>query len=92
MALAGVTLNLLSAGRYRLVEMVLYVAMGWLVLLAVGPLMKAMRPAGLSWLAAGGLCYTGGVAFYLWKKLPFRHTVWHLHEGGFQHHRFGSQP
>ena len=56
----------------------LYVAMGWLVLLAAEPLVSAMPPAGLAWLVAGGVAYTAGVGFYAATRLPYGHLVWHL--------------
>ncbi len=56
----------------------LYVAMGWLVLLATEPLIELMPPAGLAWLVAGGLAYTGGVVFFAATGLRYAHFIWHL--------------
>lgn len=57
----------------------LYLLMGWLVLIAIVPLVKNLSPAGLAWLVAGGLAYTGGIVFYaLDAKLRFGHFIWHL--------------
>jgi hemolysin III len=56
----------------------LYVVMGWLIVIAIKPLLEAIPMAGFVWLVAGGLCYTLGVVFFAWKRLPFSHTVWHL--------------
>jgi hemolysin III len=57
----------------------LYLAMGWVVLVAIGPLMDRVPPAGLAWLVAGGLAYTVGVAFFvLDARVRFAHFVWHL--------------
>ncbi|MEM1446752.1 MAG: hemolysin III family protein, partial [Planctomycetota bacterium] len=53
-------------------------AMGWLVVVAIGPIVAAMSTPGLIWVAAGGLCYTGGVVFFLWEKLKYNHAVWHV--------------
>ena len=78
LAIAGVTIKFWLAGRYRLVSTVIYVAMGWLVLVAIKPLAAALPAGGLKLLIAGGLCYTGGAAFYLWKRLPYHHAIWHL--------------
>ncbi|HEY0945197.1 MAG TPA: hemolysin III family protein, partial [Opitutaceae bacterium] len=55
-----------------------YLGMGWLVLLAVRPLLAALPPLGFQLLLAGGLLYTGGTVFYLWEKLRYHHAVWHL--------------
>jgi hemolysin III len=63
----------------RILSVVVYVVMGWLAALALGPLMAALGPAGLAWVVAGGLCYTGGLVFYaLDSRLPVFHGVWHL--------------
>lgn len=78
LAVVGVTLKFWFAGRYRLVSTLIYIGMGWLVMVAIKPLMAALPSGGLKLLVAGGLCYTGGAAFYLWKKLPYHHAIWHL--------------
>jgi hemolysin III len=62
----------------RLLSTGLYLAMGWMAAFAVRPLAAAIGPDGMTWLVAGGLCYTGGVAFYVAKRLHYAHFVWHL--------------
>jgi hemolysin III len=64
--------------RYPRASTIIYVGMGWLAILAVKPFIAAMPINGIVWLFAGGLCYTGGVAFYVWEKLKYGHAVWHL--------------
>ena len=78
LAVTGVALKFWVAGRFRLLSTLIYLAMGWLVLVAIKPLVAALPSGGLKLLFAGGLCYTGGAAFYLWKRLPYHHAVWHL--------------
>lgn len=78
LAVVGVVMKFWLAGRFKVLSTLLYVAMGWMVLIAVKPLMAALPPGGMKLLVAGGLCYTGGAVFYLWKKLPFNHAIWHL--------------
>lgn len=78
LAVAGVTLKFWLAGRFRLASTLIYLAMGWLVLVAIKPLLAALPAGGIKLLLAGGLCYTGGAGFYLWKRLPYHHAVWHL--------------
>ena len=56
----------------------LYVAMGWLVLVALKPVMDALPAGGFWLLALGGVSYTGGVLFFMWEKLPYNHAIWHL--------------
>jgi hemolysin III len=60
-----------------------YLGMGWLITVATVPLVREVSPAGLAWLLAGGLCYTGGVAFHATDhRLRFGHAVWHLFVAG----------
>ena len=77
-AIVGVTLKCWFAGRFRGVSTLVYLIMGWLVLIAIKPLLAALPAGGVKLLVAGGLCYTGGAAFYLWKRLPYHHAIWHL--------------
>jgi hemolysin III len=56
----------------------LYIAMGWVVVIAARPLLDNVETGGLLLLLAGGLAYTGGVIFYVWDRLPYNHMVWHL--------------
>ena len=74
----GVALKFRFAGRFRLVSTLIYLGMGWLVVIAAVPLLRQVPAAGLWLLLAGGLCYTVGAGFYLWKRLPYHHAVWHL--------------
>ena len=64
--------------HHRAVAHVLYVLMGWLILIAVVPLSRALQVGGLVLLVLGGLTYTSGLAFYAWRRLPYNHLVWHL--------------
>lgn len=77
MALTGITLKFFFTGKYKLLSTLMYVFMGWLILFAVGPLVKEMSSAGLNWLVAGGLAYTLGAALYSIKKIPFNHAIFH---------------
>lgn len=79
LAALGVVLQLLGKLAHPLVSTGLYLAMGWAVLAVAKPLIDLVPTAGLIWLLIGGLCYTGGVAFFLLdSKLKFAHSVWHL--------------
>jgi hemolysin III len=78
LAVAGVTIKFWLAGRFRVISTLIYLAMGWLVLVAIKPLAASLPAGGMKLLVAGGLCYTGGAAFYLWKRLPYHHAIWHL--------------
>ncbi|MBK1721278.1 PAQR family membrane homeostasis protein TrhA [Thiocystis violacea] len=79
LALAGMVLDSLPRKGPRILSMVIYLTMGWLVLLALDPLIAALPPAGFWVLLAGGLFYTVGVIFYLLDdRYPWCHGVWHL--------------
>jgi len=56
----------------------LYIAMGLLVVIAFKPLLGALEVPGVWWLIAGGAAYIGGVGFYVWRRLPFNHAIWHV--------------
>ena len=77
LAVAGIALRLALPRRPTALFVALYLAMGWCVVIAAKPLVAAVPPAGIALLAAGGLAYSGGVAFYLWRRLPYHHAVWH---------------
>lgn len=79
LAIAGIVKDSAYHGRYRAVSVVLYLLMGWSVVAAFEPLMRALPAAGVVWLGAGGIAYTVGVVFYgLSKRVPYSHGVWHL--------------
>ncbi len=78
LALAGVVFKVVGGLRYPRMSTVIYVAMGWLGVIAIKPMWERMPPAGLLWLVAGGLAYTGGVAFYAMKGVRYSHFLWHL--------------
>jgi hemolysin III len=77
-AVAGILFKSLAIGRAPIASVVLYVAMGWSIVIAFGPLTRVLDPAGIRLLVAGGLAYTLGLTFYAWKSLRFHHLVWHL--------------
>ncbi len=78
LAALGCTFKILSIKRFARYSTAFYLAMGWLIVVAIEPIIAAVPAAGLGWLVLGGLCYTGGVVFFLWEKLPFNHAIWHL--------------
>lgn len=78
LAVLGVTLKSVFGARLPVLSTAMYIVMGWLVLVAAGPLIHRVPPAGLAWLLAGGLCYTGGVAFFAATRVRYAHAVWHL--------------
>ncbi len=79
LAAAGVAVKIIGgAARYPILSTGLYLGMGWLFIIAVGPLWQRMPPAGLLWLLAGGLAYTAGVWFFVTEKVRYNHLIWHF--------------
>ena len=78
MAALGIVLEATIPQRMGKVSVGLYLAMGWLGVVADGPLAAAMGAQGFLLLVLGGLAYSLGVVFYAWEGLPFHHAVWHL--------------
>ena len=77
-ALIGIYLKFAYPGRFEKLSLVLYLMLGWLIVIAIKPLFEVMAPGGLWLLLIGGLFYTVGVIFYVWDSLPFNHAIWHL--------------
>jgi hemolysin III len=77
LCVCGVVFKSLWIGRHKVASTVLYLLMGWCVVLALRPLLAALPWTGFMWLLAGGLCYTAGVAFYM-SSSRFAHSIWHL--------------
>lgn len=78
LAFLGITLKIFFKHRFQMLSTVLYLLMGWLVIIAAEPMMERFHPEGLYWLLAGGLSYTVGVVFYILDKRRFFHAIWHL--------------
>lgn len=78
LALFGCVFKLFFVDRFEGFSTVLYLVMGWLVVLVLKPFVAAVPPEVFLWIVAGGLCYTVGVVFFVWERLPYNHAVWHL--------------
>jgi len=78
LAAAGIVFKLFFTGRFKLVSTLVYVAMGWLVIVAIKPVWAALDAWTLGWLFAGGLSYTLGTVFYHRPSMRYSHAVWHL--------------
>jgi len=78
LAAIGVTFKSVKGFAYPRLSTAVYLLMGWIVVIAIKPLVANVPIAGLVWLAAGGLCYTGGVVFYASDHKKYLHSVWHV--------------
>jgi hemolysin III len=77
-AILGVSLQHLLLKKSDWVNCVLYLVMGWLVIVVLDPLLESLSTGGLWLLVAGGIVYSVGVLFYIWEKLPYSHAIWHV--------------
>jgi hemolysin III len=74
----GITFKIFFIYRFKIMATLAYVLMGWLGVFAAKPMLANLSSGGIKLLVAGGLAYTLGVVFYLWKRLPYHNAVWHL--------------
>ncbi|MEW9106157.1 hemolysin III family protein [Paenibacillus sp.] len=77
-AIGGVVFKAFFTKRFLFMSTLLYIAMGWLIVWAWHPLTETMPPFGLTMLVIGGILYTLGTIFYVWRGFPFHHMIWHL--------------
>ena len=77
-AAVGFALELFISKRVPWLSLSLYLGLGWLIVIAAKPLMITLESGGMALLIAGGVLYSLGILFYVWKKLSFQHAIWHL--------------
>lgn len=78
LAFVGTAIQLGQTTRWHTVSLILYVGMGWTIVVAMKPLISSVATGGIILLFLGGLAYTFGILFYRWKSLKFHHAVWHI--------------
>ena len=77
LAFLGVLFQVSLLRRWQGISLALYIGMGWVVVVAIKPMLDAVATGGLILLLLGGLAYTSGVVFYLWESLRYNHAIWH---------------
>ena len=77
-ALFGICLKVFYPRRFERLSLVLYTLLGWMVIVAIKPLINSVDVLPLSLLVAGGVVYTAGILFYVWEKLYLNHAIWHF--------------
>lgn len=77
-AVLGIVFNSIDLEKFRKPSVVCYIAMGWVIVIAIKPMLQKVSPLSLWFLLIGGLFYTVGVIFYLKKKKKYFHSIWHL--------------
>ncbi|MBC8320124.1 MAG: hemolysin III family protein [Bacteroidetes bacterium] len=78
LAIGGIVYKIFFAGKFDIVSALIYVVMGWLIIIALKPMNQNLNTDGLLWLLGGGISYSIGVVFYLLHKLPFNHAIFHI--------------
>jgi len=78
MAIGGIIITALLLDKLKSLLVLSYVAMGLLVVIAIKPMMQVVPRGMIIWLFIGGACYLLGIIFYLWKRLPYHHPIWHI--------------
>ncbi len=78
LAIVGLTMKAVFGARYNWLSVVLYLTMGWLVVIAAPEVLHRVPLSGLAWIIAGGIAYTGGVGFYAAHRVRYAHFAWHL--------------
>lgn len=78
LTLIGICLKIFAMSKLKWVSIVVYLMMGWIIIIAIKPLVQVVSREFLIWIAIGGLAYSLGIIFYTARKLPFHHAIWHL--------------
>lgn len=78
MAVVGIVFKVFFVKRFNFFSTICYLIMGWLAIVMVKPLLAVLPTAAVDWLVIGGIFYTIGTVFYLDKKIPYNHAIWHL--------------
>lgn len=77
-ALVGALLKLFFTGKFEIISLLLYVLMGWLIVIDIDDVLTYVSPMGIKLLALGGIFYTVGIVFYAIRKIPYNHLIWHF--------------
>src|SRR5215216_131086 len=78
LSIFGILWKVFHVDRFQIVSTLIYIVMGWIVIIAIKPVLAAVPLSGILWLLAGGMFYTVGVLFFAWKRIPYNHAIWHL--------------
>ncbi len=90
LSIIGINLKVFAMRKLKVLSVVVYMLMGWIIVIAIKPLLNSAPASFLMWMLIGGLAYTLGVVFYVARKMPYHHSVWHLFVlGGSICHFFG---
>lgn len=77
LAVGGIVFKIFFVKRFIIFSTLVYLMMGWLIIVAIKPLYASLSGPGFGLLLLGGLLYSAGTIFYIWRKIPFHHAIWH---------------
>ncbi len=78
LAFAGIIMQLSKLRKWKIIRMIIYIVMGWVAIIAIKPLLTSIPAKAFILIVSGGVIYTAGIVFYLWKRIPFNHAIWHI--------------
>jgi hemolysin III len=78
LTIIGIFMKIFFLGKMKIISPIIYVAMSFIVILAIKPVLKHVPHDVIMWILIGGGSYILGITFYLWRKMPYHHTIWHL--------------
>lgn len=78
LTILGIIFKVFFINRFKTISTLAYILMGWIIIFAIEPLIQALPGNAIAWIVSGGVVYTMGTIFYMWKKLPFNHAIWHF--------------
>ncbi|WP_318036642.1 PAQR family membrane homeostasis protein TrhA [Dethiobacter alkaliphilus] len=78
LAIVGIILKVFFVKRFKVISTLTYVLMGWAIVVAFNPLLANLSGQGIRWLVSGGILYSAGAIFYLFKRIPYNHAIFHL--------------
>lgn len=78
LAIGGILLKVFAMGKLKWFSTVIYLLMSWMIIIAIKPLLQTVPQGFMTWMLIGGAFFTLGVIFYIARKMPFHHAIWHL--------------
>lgn len=78
LSVIGIIFKVFWVKKFVVLSTILYIAMGWLIVIAIKPLMNVLNTTSLVFLVVGGVSYTVGTIFYVWRGMKYHHAIWHL--------------
>lgn len=78
LSVIGIVFKVFWVKKFVILSTILYIVMGWLILIAIKPLMNVLNTTSLVFLIVGGVLYTAGTIFYIWRGMKYHHAIWHL--------------